>query len=158
MPTIRSEFTYQQYEKQLQALAYKIALEAIQDMNNKEAKFRTKGKEIREIQTDTWHIQFYSRRVNFSPGRMKKSEWGGDLYFHADWGCEVEEKIYSDGLYNSKIHFDVGEQENLQEKRDMIMEFLAKLMGDIKPEKPAFRFSLQKLVEQETPQATAVKS
>lgn len=154
MPTIRSEFTYQQYEKQLQILAYKIALEAIQDMNNKEAKFRTKGKEIREIQTDKWHLQFYSRRVNFSPGRMKKSEWGGDLYFHADWGCEVEEKIYSDSLqHNSKIHFDVGEQENLQEKRDTIMKFLAELMGDIKPIKPDFRFSLKQYVEQKPPES-----
>ena len=140
LATIRSEFTFKQYEARLQALAYKLALEAILGMNNKEAKFRTHGKEIREIQTDTWHIQFYLRHVSFSPGSMHKASWSDSEYFYPDWGCQVEEKVYADSPHSSKIHFDVGEKENLEEKRAKIMKFLDGLMKGIEPVR---RFSLK---------------
>ena len=143
MPTVRSDFTYQQYEKALQALAYKLALDAIRQMNNKEAKFRTSGKEMEEIQTDTWHIRFYSKHVSFSPGRMKKwTGYGEGTYFSAEWGCQVEEKLYTDSPHSSKIHFDVNQGEDEMKKRKLILEFLNMLMKDIKP---AQRFVLAQL-------------
>lgn len=51
-------------------------------------------------------------------------------------------KNYNDSPHSSKIHFDVGDKENEQEKRAKIMKFIDELMAG---ETPVRRFSLKKV-------------
>ena len=140
MPTIRSEFTYHQFEEVLQALAYKTALETMQTMKCKQATIKTKGKELTLLETDNWIFKFYSKRVSFSPVELRKSEYSsGGYHTWPKWNCIIEEKMYSDSPHSSKIHFDVNDNENESEKRKLIMEFIDMVMEGVKP---VHRFSL----------------
>lgn len=152
IPTIRSEFAFKQFEEKLQALAYKTALEIITNIKAcKEGEFKVRKGEIYKLETDTWQFTFYAKRVSFSPTKLKKSTWSeSGTYIWPLWSCTVEEKLYSDSPHSSKIHFDVDDNENLEEKRAKIMTFLDELMAGVTP---VHRFSL-KTVPASKPTAT----
>lgn len=134
MPTIRSEFTFQQYETALQNYAYKLACDVISDPKiHGTITIKARGIRMEHVETDGFLIKFYAKHAYF--GRHKKQ---GD-----SWGFDVEKKEYIDSNHSTKIHFDCYPAEKEAKTRETIMEFINQLLSGIKPEP---RFSLAKQI------------
>ena len=134
MPTIRSEYSFKQFETALQNYAYQLACDAISDPKvHGRIVIKTFETRMEEVDTDEFHIRFYAKHAYF--GRHVK---------HGDsWSFDVEEKEYTDSNHSSKIHFDCYPAEKQAKTRETIMEFINKLLSGVKPEP---RFSLAKQV------------
>jgi hypothetical protein len=134
LPTIRSEFTFQQFETVLQNYAYKLACDVISDPKiHGTITIRARGIRMEHVETDEFLIKFYAKHAYF--GRHVKK---GD-----SWGFDVEEKLYTDSNHSSKIHFDCYPAEKEAKTRETVMAFINKLLSIVKPEP---RFSLAKQV------------
>jgi hypothetical protein len=131
MATIRSEFTFKQFRDALQNYAYKLACDAVSDPGTHgRIIIKTFGARMDSVETDEFLICFYANRASFGR-RLKKGD---------SWGFDVEEKLYTNSNHSSKIHFDCYPPEKAVKTKEMIMEFIGRLMADVKIEP---RFSLK---------------
>ena len=129
MPTIRSHFNYAQFEKAFQKLAHEIALDAVTSLQRGDVRIVIRGPRLGEVSTSTLHIRFYARHLSYS--KTGRDEW---------WGFDVEKKLYITSDHCTKISFWASE-EKVEEVKKKVMEFIDKLMADVKP---VPRFSLSK--------------
>jgi len=121
MPTMRSAFTIDQFEKVLQKLAHEIP------------KFKS-------VRTEDMTIDFrydeedkpYRISVRFHKRTVKKDEWGNVEYDY--WGFTVERKVYDTSPHSTKISFGYEDEE------EKILKWLEKVMSG---EKPIPRFTLK---------------
>ena len=136
MPTIRSHFSFQQFEEALQKLAHKIAIEGVTDLNRGDIRVVAYGNRFSRVDVGGLEIRFYAKHASYyvEPSRNYK-EW---------WGFDVEEKLYLTSNHCSKISFVAGENDvKTAEKKKKISEFIARMMSEAGM-KPVPRFSLAK--------------
>jgi len=128
-PTIRSDFTFEQFRVALHDLAYKIALDAVQTMKHKDLVVKAHGSRLEYVETDEYLIKFYSKHASF--GKRSRSQ---------SWDFDVEEKFYIDSKGGcSKISF-YSQEEDTAKTEKTIKEFIAELMVSQKPQ-PRFKLS-----------------
>jgi acylphosphatase len=132
MPTIKSYFNFQQFQKVLQKLAHEIALEAVKNLNQGDVRIVIHGSRLDTVETDKAKIRFYARHIGYyeEPTRNYK-DW---------WGFDVEEKFYLTSNHCTKISFYAPEGKG-KEIAEKITGFIDKIMAESSI-KPIPRFSL----------------
>jgi len=167
MPTTRSLYSFKQFEKVFQKLAYEIAVLAVIDLEDGLLINGYRKGELQEVLAGPYHIKFYAEHLNYSQGKYDDSD-------HLDF--DIEEKFYSTSAHCTKISFyspeiknedikdDFGfaylvdhkktdaEKQRRQNKIDKFLEQLMKEAG-LKPEP---RFSLNKYSKHEEKPGTGV--
>ena len=142
MATIRSLYSFEQFETVLQKFAHEVAIEAVTKLQQGRIRIETNSSnKFQRVETDKYMVSFYANHVGFS--RMTK---------HDHWGFDAEEKEYSNSNHRTKISFFVavegkydkgsgkytepGRPEKEHERAAEIQEFIEKLMleNGIKPE------------------------
>jgi len=155
VPTIRSHFTFAQFEEALRKLAYQKAVEALQTMNNRTLVIKAFGKRLDTVETDGILIRFYAAHASYTQ-YGSRDKYGADTF-----NFDIEEKLYTDSDHSSKITFaTIGKYERVEDgeggwdykmapgkkkqeaERKRIMEFIDELMAGVKT-KP--RFSLENI-------------
>jgi hypothetical protein len=135
---MRNEYTFNQIKEQLQAFAVDILVDTA-NMFSKEYKGKlhvTSYEDgwISKIETELYEFRFYSKHVavyfKISGGKVLKDS----IWF------DIEHKVYSDSPHSTKISFYCNMPKMEEERKAQILQFIAELMGDIKPER---RFSLK---------------
>lgn len=139
LPTIRSQYTFEQFRQALQGLAYKIALEAITNMDSGRVTIKIEGSRpadttpfesarMEEVSTDRVDIKFYPAHAYYAYHDRNKS-----------WSFDLADKQYNDaGGNQSKITYECYEKEKATVEKT-ILDFMANLM---KGATPTPRFSL----------------
>lgn len=155
VPTIRSHYSFEQFEAVLQKLAHEMALDALKMLKG-ELRIIAHSSRLNEVQANNIEIRFYASHLSFSK-HTRKTEDG--IAF------EIENKEYSTSNHRSKISYFVSEayekglydpdpkiraateaaveqksKEKAKQKEKQITEFLDKLMQGIKHE-PRFKLA-----------------
>jgi hypothetical protein len=157
MVTVRSEYSFDQFDTVLQKFAHEVAKEVVTSLNTVHGRIDFRQHGIAYIETDKYSIRFSAARISFS--RRGKDEY---------WGFEIEEKLYATSNHQTKIsytvqvasHFDRNkgeygeyvedESRKAKEKKrgEEILEFIEQLMAE-NAIKPVPRFSLSDVVQKD---------
>jgi len=126
--TIRSKYSFEQFEEVLQKLAHKAAIEAVTKPKGRYVRIAIDNGRFTRVETDEYMFVFYENHVSFH-----KSGPDG-LSF------DVEEKLYSTSNDRSKISFEVFLKEDTEKVKKRISAFVEKIMAEagMKPQ-PRFR-------------------
>ena len=122
MPTIRCEYTIEQFEDALQKFAHSFP------------KFSV-------VRTDEWDLTFHYdegkiRKISVKRSKIiGKNKWGYDYYEYTQF--TVEPKLYADSPHSTKITFPGWDGEEGQKR---ITALVKELMGSVEPEP---RFSIE---------------
>jgi hypothetical protein len=123
MPTLRSEFSIEQFEAGLQKLAHELP-------------------KFRKVSTEDLTLSFYydddrPRRISVQVHRKtgKQGRWGPEIEY---WSFSIELKLYLDSHHQTKMTFASPED------RGRIEEWLNNIMG---PEEPKPRFTLRDMLQ-----------
>jgi len=125
MPTIRSLFSFDQFEEVLQKLAHKIALDAVKTLQG-DVRIVIHGSRFYFVETGKVNIHFYGNHISYG-------EWNWARF-------EVEEKVYLTSHHSTKISFYAPEGEE-SEMAEKITAFIDKIMTEASM-KPIPRFNL----------------
>jgi hypothetical protein len=126
MPTMRSLFSFEQFEEAMQKLAHKIALDAVKSL--KDVRIDIRRSRFYIVETDEVSIRFHPHHITYGEGR-----WGGSFYF------DVEEKVYLTSNHSTKISFYAPEGEE-KETAEKVTAFIDRIMSEVKPV-PRFNLS-----------------
>lgn len=135
MPTIRSEYSIEQFEEVLQRLAHKTAVDAVTNLNRGDVRIRIHGPRLTHVETSNYTFRFYASHMSYSvhPGGSYK-HW---------WSFDVEEKEYLTSNHRTKISFEASGGEESEEDEKRIKAFIEGLMAEASM-KPIPRFKLSK--------------
>jgi len=132
MPTIRSLFSFEQFEGVLQKLAHETAIEAVTKLDQGRIRIATfESNQFKEVQAGNITFRFYLRHASYTVQSSKWEDW---------WGFDVEEKLYLTSNHSTKISFYAPEGKE-KEVTEKITKFIDKIMADVKV---VPRFSLGK--------------
>lgn len=110
MPTIKSYFNFEQFEKVLQKLAHEIALDAVENLGQGDVRIVIHGPKLSVVETSKATIRFYAKHISYyeEPTRNHK-DW---------WGFDVQEKFYLTSDHCTKISFYApeGQEKEIAEK------------------------------------------
>ena len=139
MPTIRSHFSFKQFERVFQKLAHEIAVDAVTNMNKGRVRINISGNRLSEVSINSGSlaIKFYAKHLTYSHSPEEAwDEW---------WGFDIEEKLYLTSNHSTKISFYAPEGKE-KERAEKITKFIDKIMAEVKiiP-----RFSLRDLPQSE---------
>jgi len=95
MPTMRSKFSFEQFEAVLQKMAHEIALDAVKTLQRGYVRIHINGPRLTTVTTDEYEFRFYAKHVSFSK-KISRRDW---LSFDA------EDKLYLTSNHKSKISF-----------------------------------------------------
>jgi len=135
IPTLRSLFSFEQFEEVLQRLAHKIALDAVKNLNQGDVRIVIHGHRFSVVETDKVKVRFYSKRMSYheEPTRNYK-DW---------WGFDIEQKLYLTSNDCTKISYYAPEDKD-KEIVEKITQFIDKIMARASI-KPVPRFALAKI-------------
>jgi len=149
MPTIRSEFSFEQFRERLQNYAYKLACDVISDPGQHgRIRIIMNGCQMQEIETKEFTIKFYAKHASFSRNAKVRSKYATDgFYTTAIWGFDVEDKEYTNSNHRSKISYFGADMtkynpKTMESETDLakvdeikqhILDFINKLMEGVKP-------------------------
>lgn len=129
MPTLRSLFSFEQFEGVLQKLAHEIAIDAVANLQG-EVRVVVHGGRISVVETDKYAIVFYANHIAYTE-KSTRYTW---------WSFDVEEKLYTTSNHSTKISYYAPEGKD-KEITEKITQFIDKIMADASI-KPVPRFTL----------------
>jgi small-conductance mechanosensitive channel len=129
MATIRSDFSFEQFEEVLQKMAHKVALEAVKTLKHGDVRITIYGSRFSHVETDEYGFSFYAKHAT-----CHKSDPDGFAF-------DVAEKFYLTSNAHSKISFEVWPKEDTEKVQKRIMAFIDKIMAEASI-KPIPRFTL----------------
>ena len=149
MVTVRSEYSFGQFDTVLQKFAHEIAVEVVTSLNIKHGRVDFRDHGIAYIETDQYTIRF-------SPSNISFSRKGQEDYF----GFDIEEKEYATSNHRTKLSYFVQVEGHMEKDRYVednrktkekkrgaeILEFIEQLMT-ASAMKPEPRFSLSGMVQ-----------
>ena len=168
MTTIRSHFSFEQFEQVFQQLAHKIAIEVVKDPQKVmgKAEIDIYNGKIISVKTDNEEIRFRASRISYYEYGKPEKRFSGfyacpkcgiwsskkekcphcDVEMEKYWetvypesfGFEIEEKLYLDSNHQTKISLLRDDTASIERSK----RFIDNLMANQKP-KP--RFSLSSL-------------
>lgn len=130
MPTMRSLFSFEQFEEVLQKLAHKIAIDAVTKLQG-DVRIVVHGARLSQVETDKYTINFYAKHAAY---HEKSKTWADS------WGFDVEEKVYLTSNHSTKISFYAPEDKS-KEITEKITKFIDEIMAEASI-KPLPRFTL----------------
>ena len=164
MTTIRSHFSYEQFEQAFQRFAHEIAIKKVKNLQDAVIEIRD-GK-IGLVKTAEREIRFRSSRISYyeygkpvkrfagfyvcpkcgmwSDNKGKCSYCGAEMeeywetVYPESFGFEIEEKLYLDSNHQTKITLLVDDEKAIKKTK----KFIDKLMAN---QKPLPRFSLSNM-------------
>jgi hypothetical protein len=119
MPTMRSFFSFEQFEEALQKLAHKIALDAVETL--KDVRIDIRGSRFSTVETDEVSIRFHPHHITYGEGGWEQS-----------FNFDVEEKVYLTSSHSTKISFYAPEGEE-KEMAEKVTALIDKIMSEVKP-------------------------
>lgn len=156
MTTIRSHFSFEQFEAVLQKMAHEMAVDLLTELKGKNISIRADRGRLVYVITDVVDFRFFASHLSFSKHTGKTQD---GLAF------EIENKEFLTSNHRSKISYFVGEayekglydsnpeiraaaeatveqktKELAKQKEKQIAEFLDKLMQGIEPQ-PRFKLA-----------------
>jgi len=156
LPTVRSEFSFQQFEERLQNYAYKLACDVISDPEQHgRIRIIMNGRRLQEIETAEFTIRFYAKHASFQ--RNKKMHRHDYDYTVAECGFDVEDKEYTTSNHRSKISYYGSDmtkpkpgtyeyetdEKRAAEIKQAVLDFIDKLMAGVQIEP---RFTLKRAI------------
>lgn len=151
MATVRSEYSFNQFDTVLQKFAHEVAKEVVTTLDTVHGRIDFRDHGIAYLETDKYNIRFSAARISFS-------RHGQDDYF----SFEIEEKLYATSNHQTKISYTVSvgghwekdkgyvEDDNHKTKEkkrgEEILELIEQLMTT-NAMKPEPRFSLSDMVQ-----------
>ncbi len=150
MPTLRSEYGFDQFETVLQKFAHEMAVNAVTTLEQGRVRIDiSSSNRFQTVETGKYVIRFYADHIGF----VRHSD-------HRDWAFDVEEKEYITSNHRTKISYavmvegkydeetgkyvEVGRAEKEQKRAAEILEFIQKLMTENQI-KPVPRFTLKQV-------------
>jgi len=123
IPTIRSYFTFEQFEEVLQKLAHQQALDAVKSLAQGDVRIQIYGRRFSVLETNRVTIRFYAKHVSYYEQPTKSyKDW---------WGFDVEEKLFLTSNHSTKISFMAGNNSReTAAKQKKVGEFIDKLMSE----------------------------
>ena len=135
MPTVRSHFSFEQFEEVLQKLAHKKAIDAVTNLNQGNVRIVIHGNRFSRFDVvDKLEIRFYAKHASYFEYGRTYEDW---------WGFDVEEKLYLTSNHCTKISFYAPEGKE-KERIKKITKFIDEIMAGVKT---VPRFSLTQLRE-----------
>jgi hypothetical protein len=146
VPTLRSEYGFDQFETVLQKFAHEIAIDAVTNLKQGRVRIEiSSGNKFQRVETDKYSISFYANHIGFS--RHTNREY---------LGFDVEEKEYNTSNHRTKISFfvqvegkydkgeyvEIGRPEKERKRSEEILTFIHELMAEAGI-KPIPRFTLK---------------
>lgn len=131
MATIRSRFSFKQFEDVLQKMAHKVALDAVKTLQHGDVRIIIRESRFSDVETDEYGFRFYAKHATF-----RKSDPDGFAF-------DVAEKLYLTSNACSKISFEVYPKEDTEKVEKRILAFIDKIMAEAGI-KPVPRFTLSK--------------
>lgn len=132
MTTIRSKFSFEQFEEVLQKMAHEVALEAVKTLKHGDVRITIYGSRFSHVETDEYEFSFYANHAT-----IHKSDPDGFAF-------DVEDKLYLTSNDRSKISFEVYPKEDTEKVKRRIVTFIDKIMAEAGM-KTAPRFKLSKM-------------
>ena len=158
IPTIRSEFSFKQFEEKLQKYAYQLACDAVSDPEKHgRITIKMSGFRMSFIETNEFTIKFFARHASLERNEKRKATWGSEEFYNVPvWGFDVEDKEYMDSNHRSKLSYygldmilydaKKGHSETNRKKaeeiKQTVFDFISKLMEGVKAE-PRFSLAAQ---------------
>lgn len=150
MPTIRSEYSFDQFEIVLQKFAHNIAVEAVTKLDQGRVQIEiSSSNRFQRVETDQYMISFYANHISFArQGSRDRDCWGFDVedkeYASSNHRTKISYAIMVEGKYDEKAgkYIEVGRAEKEQKRATEILEFIQKLMAENQI-KPVPRFTLR---------------
>ena len=164
MTTIRSHFSYEQFEQAFQRFAHEIAIKKVKNLQD--AVIEIHNGKIGLVKTAEREIRFRSSRISYYEYGKPKKRFSGfyecpkcgvfsskkekchhcgvemeeywETVYPESFGFEIEEKLYLDSNHQTKISLLKDDSATIERSR----RFIIKLMEGQKPEP---RFSLSSL-------------
>jgi len=164
MTTIRSHFSFEQFEQVFQQLAHKIAIEVVRNLQD--AKIRIRKGKIVSLETANEEIRFRASRISYYEYGKPEKRFSGfyacpkcgmwsskkeecrycgvemeeywETVYPESFGFEIEEKLYLDSNHQTKISLLKDDSASIERSRRFIDKLMAK-------QKPKPRFSLSSL-------------
>ena len=101
MVTVRSLYSFDQFEKVMQKFAHEVAIDAVTNLNQGRARIQTtSSNEFERVETEQYMFSFYASRI----GYMKMTKTKKDTEY---FGFDVEEKEYQNSNHRTKISYVV---------------------------------------------------
>jgi hypothetical protein len=154
MVTVRSLYSFDQFEKVMQKFAHEVAIDAVTNLNQGRGRIQTtSSNEFERVETEQYTFSFYASRIGFL--KVTKTEKGTDYF-----GFDIEEKEYSNSNHRTKISYTVHvegqyvkdrgwvESENRKEKDRVRGEEINALIEKLMQENgiiPVARFNLEQM-------------
>jgi hypothetical protein len=134
VPTLRSLFSFEQFEEVLQKLAHDIAIDAITNLQG-DIRIVVYDGRLSTVETNKRLIRFFARHIAYT-------EHDGHRWEHS-WGFDVEDKLYLTSNDCTKISYYAPEGKD-KETAEKITRFIDKIMAEASI-KPVPRFALAKI-------------
>lgn len=154
IPTLRSPFSFEQFETVLQKLAHKTAIEAVTNPQG-DIRIVIHDGRLSTVETNKHSIRFFASHISYD-------ESDDNYRYGWKWGFDVEDKLYltsndrtkisfyspEEGVkYDKEWHKSIDQKKTEAEKKrreKKILEFIEKLMSEASI-KPVPRFALAKV-------------
>jgi len=106
MVTVRSLYSFDQFETVLQKLAHEIAIDAVTNLDQGRMRITTTSNgKLEHMETEQYGFSFYASRIGFvKMTKTKNSKTYDTEYF----GFSVEEKEYQNSNHRTKISYEVA--------------------------------------------------
>lgn len=133
MVTIRSEYSFDQFETVLQKLAHEIAVEAITNLNQGRIRIQTSSSNrFERLETDKYTFSFYSVHIGFSRQDDRRDHWGFDIenkeYITSNHRTKLSFFVQVDGEYKDGKYVEKGRPEKEHKRAEEIRKFVQDLM------------------------------
>lgn len=110
MVTVRSLYSFEQFEKVLQKFAHEVAIDAVTNLNQGRMRITTRSSnEFEHVETEQYTFSFYAIHV----GYLKMTKTKKDTEY---FGFDVEEKEYSNSNHRTKISYEIHTEGHYSEE------------------------------------------
>ena len=155
MVTVRSLYSFDQFEKVMQKFAHEVAIDAVTNLDQGRTRIQTRSNdEFERVETEQYTFTFYASHMGF----LKTTKTGSHAYEY--FGFDAEEKEYTNSNHSTKVSYTVHvegeyiegrgyvESANRKEKErvrgEEINLFIEKLMQENKIT-PVARFNFKQM-------------
>jgi hypothetical protein len=113
MVTVRSLYSFEQFELVLQKFAHEVAIDAVTNLKQGRIRITTKSSnEFEHVDTERYVFTFYASRIGFLR-TIKRDE---------HFGFDIEEKEYQNSNHRTKISYFVPENGKYVEGRGYVKD------------------------------------
>ena len=109
MVTVRSLYSFDQFEKVMQKFAHEVAIDAVTNLNQGRMRIQTRSNdEFERVETEQYLFSFYASHMGFLKTTKTKTTTNTKITLGTEYfGFDIEEKEYQNSNHRTKISYDV---------------------------------------------------